>query len=354
MGWTSPEAKEIFQWFVRSEQERRRIDRETVIEALQNVPVSDTTAKRLSGLSPEDAETALKRHPGYASHRKIESVRTMLELYRRAISDLTAAIEDFPELGRPDERAMRERLEHEVSIRVNKELFAALAASKTLIDYSRRIKDLVDAKAFEARLNEAFDPGEHALITSLRNVMLHQVHSRANWQKRWKGEEKSTHFILKREDLLADGELSATARKYLDQLGATCDVTALLHGYAGKMEQFYAWLLSEVEEHLPTEVIDYRACCRRVKRHQGKLSYEVMVGLWTQAGADAYEHLSKHLTTEQMKSADALPHQSPEQVDFIIACLDKDGVCDDRLREVIYKFFKVGLMKARPTSLETA
>ena len=118
MGWTSPEAKTIFRWFVRSEQERRRIDRETVIEALQNVPVSDTTAERLSGLSPEDAETALKRHPGYALHRKIESVRSMLELYRRAISDVTAAIEDFPELGRPDERAMRERLEHEVSIRV--------------------------------------------------------------------------------------------------------------------------------------------------------------------------------------------------------------------------------------------
>jgi hypothetical protein len=176
MGWTSPEAKEIFQWLVRSEQERRRSDRETVIEGLQIVPVSETTVERLSALSPEDAETVLKRHPGYALHRKIESVRTMLELYRRAFSDLSAAIEGFPELGRPDERAMREQREYEVSIRVNKELFAALAALKTLIDYSRRIKDLVDAKAFDARRNEAFDPGEHALITDLRNIMLHQVH----------------------------------------------------------------------------------------------------------------------------------------------------------------------------------
>ena len=109
-----------------------------------------------------------------------------------------------------------------------------------------------------------------------------------------------------------------------------------------------------MEEHLPIEVKDYRACCKRVKRHHGKLSYEVMVGLWTQAGADPYEHLSKHLTTEQMKGAEALPHRSPQQVDYIIACLDKDGVCDDHLREVIYKFFRVGLIETLPTPLQTA
>jgi hypothetical protein len=152
-------------------------------------------------------------------------------------------------------------------------------------------------------------------------------------------EKHALHY--QREDLLADGELNAAAQKYLDQLGPTCDVTELLRGYSEKMEQFYARLLSEVEEHLPIEVKDYRACRKVVKDQHGKLSYEVMIGLWTQAGADPYEHLPKHLTTEQMKEAEALPHRSSQQIDYIIACFDKDGICDDHLRSVIYNFFTV-------------
>ena len=226
------------------------------------MPVSQETLDKLGALSLEDAESTLRKHPGYPLHRKVESVHTMLELYRRAISDLAQAIGEFPEVGGPDDRIVREQREHEVSVRVNKEFFAVLSAAKTLVDYSRRIRDLVDTKRFDARRNEAFHPGEHVLIMELRNSVLHQVHSRANWQKVWHAGANSTHFVIKREDLIADGELSSVAREYLDRLGSTCDVTKLLCGYSEKVEQFYAWLLPEVEEHLPLEVKDYRNCPR--------------------------------------------------------------------------------------------
>lgn len=114
------------------------------------------------------------------------------------------------------------------------------------------------------------------------------------------------------------------------------------------MDQFYAWLLTEVESDLPLEVSDYRGCRRAVKRQHGRLSYEVMIGLWTQAGADPYQHLPKLLTSEQLEQMEALPHRSPQQVDYIISCLDKDEVCDDHLRAIIYKFFTV------PSSSEEA
>jgi hypothetical protein len=350
MGWTSPEAREIFQWFVKQEAERRRREREKVTEELQSVPVSQEALDKLGALSPEDGESALRKHPGYSLHRKIESVHTMLELYRRAISDLAQAIGEFPELGRPDDRILREQREHEVSARVNKEVFAVLSAAKTLVDYSRRIRDLVDTKRFDAKRNEAFHPGEHALITELRNSVLHQVHSRANWQKVWRAGVNSTHFVIKREDLLADGELSSVAREYLDRLGSTCDVTELLDGYSEKVERFYAWFLPEVEEHLPLEVKDYRNCRKTVKHQHARLGYKIMIGLWTQAGADPYQHLPKLLTAEQMKEMQALPHRSSKQVDYIISCLDKDGVCDDHLRIVVYRFFKVNPLGGIPAT----
>lgn len=341
MGWTSPEAREMFQWFVKHQADQRNSDRQKVSEALQIIPASQETLDALGALAPEDAERALRTHPGYLGERKIESVRAMLELFRRALADLAAATMDFPDLGGPDDRTWREDLEKDVSIRVNKELFAVLGAAKALVDYSRRIKNLVGAGFFDSKVKEAFPPGESDLILELRRLAHHAAHSRANWQKRWRAGIKTTHFVIQREELLGEGDLNSAARDYLDHLGATCDVTELLRGYAKKVDLFYAWLLPEVESHLPLEISDYRACRKAVKRHQGRLSYELMIGLWTQAGTDPYHHLSQHLTSEQMKAMEDLPHRSPQQVDYVIACLDKDGLCNDHLRAVVYKFFNV-------------
>ena len=49
------------------------------------------------------------------------------------------------------------------------------------------------------------------------------------------------------------------------------------------------------------------------------------------------------LTTEQLEHLNTLPHRSPQQVDYIIACMDKDGICDDHLRGIVYRFFNVNL-----------
>jgi hypothetical protein len=103
-----------------------------------------------------------------------------------------------------------------------------------------------------------------------------------------------------------------------------------------------------VESQLPLEISDYSACREAVKRQHGRLSHELMIGLWTQAGADPYQHLSKHLTSEQMKEMEALPHRSRQQVDYVIACLDNDALCDDHLRAVVYKFFSVSVSDQEP------
>jgi hypothetical protein len=147
--------------------------------------------------------------------------------------------------------------------------------------------------------------------------------------------------VIHHEDLLADGELSQAARDHLNQMGTKIDVTELLAAYAQKVESFYGWLLPEVEAHLPIAVQDYRACRQAVKSHHSKLSYEFLIRTWINAGVDPYQHLPKHLTSEQLKAAQELPHRSAGQVDFIISCVDRHGVCNDSLRNTVYEFFKV-------------
>jgi hypothetical protein len=265
----------------------------------------------------------------------------MLELFRRALADLSHAIASFPGLGTPDGRAARELIEHDVSVLVNKELFAALGAAKTLVDYSRRIKGMVPDNQFESKKNEAFSPNEHALIVALRNSVLHEVHSAANWQKVYRGGPPVTHFVIDREELLVDGNLSESARKHLYTLGPKIDVTALLSAYSRKVENFYNWLLPEVETHLPAVVKDYRACRQAVREHHVRLGYEFLIRTWIGAGIDPYQHLPKHLTPEQLKAMGTLPHRSTAQVNYIISCMDRHQVCDQRLRNTVYEFFRV-------------
>jgi hypothetical protein len=128
---------------------------------------------------------------------------------------------------------------------------------RMLQDYSRRVKELIDANLFKSKLKQAYDPGEHALIMGLRNVVLHEVHLRANWQVRWHAGTKTKHFVIQRADLLADGELNSVARDYLDRLGTICDVTFLLRGYSEKIDAICA-ARSYLTANTSTYLLDWR------------------------------------------------------------------------------------------------
>lgn len=129
--------------FARHQAEQRRQQLTQVTAALQTLPASAETLEQLCALSPQDAQRALCKHPGYKTHCNLESIETMLQVFHRALADLDVAVCAFPPLGPPDARGDRECLEAKVSVRVNKEFFAAVSASQALVDYSRRVRELL-------------------------------------------------------------------------------------------------------------------------------------------------------------------------------------------------------------------
>jgi hypothetical protein len=265
----------------------------------------------------------------------------MLEVFHRAISDLKTAVGEFPALGTPDTQSEREALELEVSVRVNKELLAAVSASQALVDYTRRMKDQAPTGNFDNKRIEVFDENEHALVKDLRNLLVHRLHTAANWQTVYSKGSRSTHFKIETEDILVEAVLSAAAKKHLATLGETVDVSELLSNYAERVDRFYGWLLPELEWNLPESVKDFRRCRDTVKRHHGRQSYKLMLRLWIQANADPYAHLPEHLTSEQLAISFSLPHRSATQVDYIISCLNRTRVCDEELKKLVYRLFKV-------------
>ncbi|PSH04034.1 MAG: hypothetical protein CXZ00_09500 [Acidobacteria bacterium] len=341
MGWTSPEANELFNFIVRGMAEERRKQRKRICDALKTPPTTEETLAQLCSLSPQDFERVMRAHPAYKTQRNIESIQTMIEVFHRAMSDLKTAVGEFPTLGPPDARGQREALEIAVSVRVNKELLAAVGASQSLVAYSRRVRDQLPSDLFDKERIEVFDENEHALVKDLRNLLAHQLHTAANWQTVYSKGSRSTHFKIETEDLLAEAELSAAAKLHLATLGETVDVSELLSNYAERVDRFYGWLLPELERYLPESVKDFRRCRDTVKHHHGRQSYKLLLGLWIQANADPYAHLSKHLTSEQLATVSNLPHRSATQVDYIISCLDRTGSCNEELRKLVYLLFKV-------------
>ena len=52
-------------------------------------------------------------------------------------------------------------------------------------------------------------------------------------------------------------------------------------------------------------------------------------------------HLPEYLTAEELDHAMKLPPRSQALADFVIACLDAYGGCDDAIRRNAYKLFGV-------------
>lgn len=61
---------------------------------------------------------------------------------------------------------------------------------------------------------------------------------------------------------------------------------------------------------------------------------------------DPYEYLNDYLTDSEIEEVLRLPKRSREQVDRIIEIVDASGICDQALRENIYKAFGVDLAQA--------
>ena len=343
MGWTSPEARELFALVAKHQAEQRSQKLAQVTASLQTVPASEQVLEELCALSPQDAQRALRTHPGYEMHRNLESIETMLRVFHRALADLDIAVNAFPALGPVEMRRERESLEAEISVTVNKEILAAVGASQALVDYSRSARKLLPEQLFDQKRSEIFDDDEHALVKGLRNLLSHVRHTTADWQTTYSREGRVTCFKIDTETLLAEAELNSAAQRFLATHGQILNVSGLLSSYAQRVDRFYGWLLPELEHRMPEAVVEFRRCEVAVKLHHARQSYKLLVGVWQQAKADPYEHLPKHLTTEQFSRASELPHRSKAQVDYIISCVDRNGICDAELRLLVYRFFGVNL-----------
>ena len=327
--------------------EQKRKLKQFLKEGIKKVPVSDEVLEKLVSIGGWEEHEIMSCHPGYDLERKIKSVQRALETYRRSHADLITRLDEFDAASKDgtlfDRPRTAELREHEEACR--KEIFTLSCAAAALVALARRVTASITVPRFHEVRTKNFDEGQHKFITDLRVQLNHVTFFdsnwsiNVNWSTKGTGPVQTSHFEFKAATLIRDGEFSGEAKAYIREQQDRIDIRNLFETYSKSVQNFYAWLVPEIEARLPAEVQDYRRCIRARRANQARFRYRILFAQVVKPETDLYGHLQKYLTPEELEEIDALPHRSKQQIDRVIEMIDEYGACDDELRGLVYKAF---------------
>lgn len=334
--------------------DQRTRKRETVRDVLKATPppLPDDLIDALLTLNPNDARSVLRDHPGCDLHERLASYDTARAVFDHAIMDLLKAIALFEEVARDPTifDAVRKGELSALQTGVQKELFAAANAAASLRDHTAyRLQKKLQIAGYDQKRTECFgDDGLHDFVIALR-VLLHHVRViHAGWHvtHRFDGSDGDAVFKLDKTELLhtivsTEHDMNVTARSYLERAPNRIDLGEIFRDYRDRATTFHSWFRTAIEASPLPELRDYQRCRQSVHNNATRLFWRAMLGNWLRwdKPPNPYDHLPKYLTPEQMEEVYRLPMKSRAQVDKIIAIGDKDGACDDELRDMFYELF---------------
>jgi hypothetical protein len=313
------------------------------------VPVSQETLEKISQLADDDFSEVMKCHPGFARERQLRSLWAVLEIFLTACTDLLTAIQRFSKHDLGIRTPSRERALVKILAQVQKEIFAASAAAGALEKHTdtvrkqteRAKKPLITKKEYEDLRAAVLDLDQHEFVVELRNNLSHSKFIESAWRITYSVGGKEATFEFTTSQLLSEGEFTERAVTYIGTFRDKIDVATLFKDYRGKIEKLYAQLHDLIESRLPVEVTDYRGCVDSHTLARTRSIYRFLLKLGIARQVDPYAHLAEHLDPEQLEEVNQLPARSIEQVNRIIELVDQAGVCDDEIRELVLRLFKV-------------
>ena len=339
---------------IKLQEEIRRRQYEELKTAIEKPPVPGEVLANLVWMPTADFKRVMRNHPAHSIEQRYLSLLSVLSTFRTALSDLYTSLDRFDTLSQDPWafRRVRREQEQQAELSVRKEIYAVSSAALAIVDHcrkfveSRSLRGIIDITKVNNRRKVEFDLEEHKFIQSLRNNLHHVNFAEAtlNIKLVWGPSiVQSTHFEFSVEELLAsEGEYTVEAKAYMERCGTTVNVHSLFVSYSQCVEAFYSWLFDVYEKNLSPAAQDYRRCLRERhivgKRHTWRILLGQVAGSGT---TDPYTYLPQFLTPSEMDEVHTLPHRSKEQVDRIIALVDDDRACNDELRGLVYRLFKI-------------
>jgi len=329
------------------EEDRKNQRKEAIRAALGagTIPVPDDIRNAVVGLFITDAMEVLRSHPGFDLEDKFRSIRTALQLFDQSFSDLMGVLDAFDAFSRRPEFSYRSHRDEVAAIerRIRKETFAFSELAHSLQDHCRRVRRGWEPSETANELSRCFrDDGLHDFICGLRSALHHLLMVEANWQIRDVGPAATSHFVFSRSELMAaKPDWNTGARRYLESCAEEIDIRVVAQAYYPRVHAFYDWLLDEAQTAPPPEVADYRRCWNAHQAHNLRMAWRFLLKECLKREIDPYAYLERYLTPAELDAALQLPRYSQEQADFIIQVVDELAACDDELRMLVYRLFRV-------------
>jgi len=329
------------------EEDRKEQRKEAIRTALSTgtIPVPDDVRNTVVGLFVTDAIEVLRSHPGFDLEDKVRSIRTALQLFDQSFSDLMGALDAFDAFSRRPEFGYRSHRDEVAAIerRIRKETFGFSELAHSLQDHCRRVRKRWEPSEIVGELSRCFgDDGLHDFICGLRTALHHLLMVEANWQIRDAGPAATSHFVFSRSELMAAmPDWNAGARRYLESCAEEIDVRVVAQAYHPRVHAFYNWLLGEAETVPPPEVVDYRRCWNAHRTHNFRLAWRFLLKEFLKREIDPYTYLERYLTPAELDTALQFPQHSQEQADFVIRAVDEFSACDEEVRTLVYRLFRV-------------
>ena len=308
------------------------------------VPISDDLLERICRLFSTRAYEVLRLHPGCDIDERIASVDSTLDIFNRSLHDLFHELERFSTHSQ-DSNFLTVNTEselHDIVSALRKEVYAISSSAAALVDHRKELVKVMAIPGYEERHETDFtSSNEHQFVIRLRNTLHHVSAIEGNWEIRSAGLNQTSHFVFGVDELLRYKKWNKLSISYIRNSGGKIDIAELFQSYGRRVNEFQEWVRLAVEANLPSDVLDYRRCCRAKKRRDAYQSYRMFLNVWLQNSVNPYEHLGKYLTPRQLQEVQALPMRSKEQVDRIISFTDEHGACDDEIRALVYQLFEV-------------
>ncbi len=287
---------------------------------------------------------AINEHPGYFINREIEATELSLDFFLSAVSELMSSIDGFKKRSAEANFWTRPKrhLEMQLMFAINKALFSVTISAMALVDRCRVLTLKYPVPAYDERVEQCFDRNEeHQFVQGLRNYMAHVRIAESNWQTIWDEKGRRVNFLLRQKELFEGDKWNSLAKSFIEKYPDGIDVETLLGHYRDHVAEFHFWFHEALRNEYGDIVDEYKRYRNVVDGISANTVYSLLLQQVITQKLDPYMYLDKYLSPDEIETVLALPNNSKEQVDNIIALLEECNSCDDSLRQLAYRAFKV-------------
>ncbi|MBM6579865.1 hypothetical protein ILT44_06700 [Microvirga sp. BT689] len=321
---------------------RRSARLEAAASALRlgEFPTSPELRKIIQSTVGRERQRLLQSHPFWTEMKLREGFKALVSAAYAALADICrheAALTAYA----TDRGVFQQHVEYTVSNPAQKDVMAFCAAATGLIDTTRRIlkrrPDIADEVS--ALIGRLFVDDLTAFVKDLRKNLSHGSVVVPGWMLQTDQTGTSGAMSFDSDELLAFGDWSASARKYiLSASDGRIRVSKVANLYHKKIQDFSVGLDDVFSQNVSASERDFYDL-EDEYRMRGQGQWAKILADQVGRGRDPYRYLHRFFKDEEVRAILRLPRHSKEQVDFIIALKGAEIRCDNALRDSLYRMF---------------